>query len=128
MSQRVDLRCLTSDNSLGHLECATNSCPVAEGVLCSLGIDLDDDDSWVVWATIVLSVAEITNPCLESGAVVLVDGFAIGEELSLAGDGSPLAGRGVDKGKVDVRVGCEVVGLAGLCVCVEDEVDTVALL
>jgi len=91
------------------------------------GIDLDDAHSWVVWATVVLSVAEVTDPCLERGRIVLVDEATVCHNLGLARDGGPFAGV-VEEAEVDVGVGLEVVGLAGLGVGVEDEVDAVALL
>jgi len=75
----------------------------------------------------VLSVAEVSDPRLERGAVVLVDLFAVGDDGSGAGDGGPVAGRG-EESDVDVRVVLEVVGLSGLGVGVEDEVDAVTLL
>lgn len=127
VSQLVDLWCLTSDDTLGELGKSTNSCPVADGVLRSLSSDLDDNDSWVIWTAIVLAVAEVTNPCLECWRVVLVHLLAVGLDLGLAGNRGPLAGWG-EEADVDVWVGLEVVGLAGLGVGVEDDVDTVALL
>ena len=127
MSQRIDLRCITSDNSLCDLERATNCRSVAERVLCSLSLNLDDNDSWVVWATVVLAVTEVTDPGLERGRVELLDARAVGLDGSGAGDGGPLAAV-VEEGEVDDGVLFEVIGLAGLGVGVEDEVDAIVLL
>lgn len=74
-----------------------------------------------------LAVAEIAEPGLESGRVVLSNLLAVGLERGLAGDGCPLARR-VEECKVDVVVRLEIIGLARLRVRVEDEVDTVTLL
>jgi len=127
VSQLVNLWCLTSDDTLGELGESTNRCPVADGVLRSGSGNLDDNDSWVVWTTVVLAVAEVTDPCLERWRVVLVHLLAVGLDLGVAGDRGPFAGWG-EEADVDVWVGLEVVGLAGLGVGVEDDVDTVALL
>jgi len=56
-----------------------------------------------------------------------VDEATVGHDLGLAGDGGPFAGV-VEEAEVDVGVGLEVVGLAGLRVGVEDEVDAITLL
>jgi hypothetical protein len=68
------------------------------------------------------AVAEVAEPRLEAAAVRLLDQLAILDEASLTRDGRPLAGA-VDEGDVDVRVVGQVVGLAGLVVCVEEKVD-----
>jgi hypothetical protein len=74
-----------------------------------------------------LSIAQVTNPGLQAGGVVLVDDGAVGEDRGRAGEGGPFAG-GVQEGDVDVPVGGEVVGLAGFGVGVEEEVDAAVLL
>lgn len=125
--QLVHTRCLASCHTLSELHKAADSSLLAHSILRSNGLDLDNTDSWVVWATIVLAVTEVTDPCLESGRVVLVDDAAVSLDASLAGKGSPFAGV-VQEAEVDVRVGLEVIGLARLGVGVEDEVNAVALL
>ena len=127
ISKLVDLRRLASNHALGELGESTNGSASADGVLRCLGRHLDNNDSWVVWATVVLSVTEVSNPRLERGAVVLMHLLTVGDDGSGAGDRGPLAGRG-EEGDVDVGVVLEVVGLAGLGVGVEDEVDAVTLL
>lgn len=127
MPQLVDRRRRASDNTLGELNGATDSGPARNGVLRRLSADLDDDDPWVLWATVVLAVTEVSDPRLQAGRVVLPDLFAVRLDGGVAGDGGPLA-RGGEEGEVDLGVGLEVVGLAGLGVGVEDEVDAVSFL
>lgn len=129
VSELVDLGGLTSGNTLGELDkvAESTSSRSGDGVLSSLGLDLDEDDSGVLRATVVLAVTEVTQPGLEAGGVVLADLLAVGLNGGNTGDGSPLAG-GLEEGQVDVIVRLEVIGLARLAVGVEDEVDTVALL
>lgn len=127
MPQLVNLRSIASDNTLGELHSAANSSAPADSVLCSLAGNLDEADARVLGTAVVLAVAEVTKPCLEGGGVVLLDAGAVGLNGSGAGDGGPLAGV-VEESEVDVGVLGEVVGLAGLGVGVEDEVDAVVLL
>lgn len=65
------------------------------------------------------AIAEITEPGLQGGSIVLGHQAAVGINGGSSSDGSPLS-RGVDKGDVDVRVGGEVVSLARLGVGVEE--------
>lgn len=127
MPQLVNLRSIASDNTLGELHSAANSSAPADSVLCSLAGNPDEADARVLGTAVVLAVAEVTKPCLEGGGVVLLDAGAVGLNGSGAGDGGPLAGV-VEESEVDVGVLGEVVGLAGLGVGVEDEVDAVVLL
>jgi hypothetical protein len=90
-------------------------------------LDADQTNARILWATVVLAVAEISQPGLEALRVVLAHTGAVGLDLGLAGDGSPLAA-GVNEADVDVGRVVEVVGLAGLGVGVEDEVNAVLLL
>jgi hypothetical protein len=90
-------------------------------------IDLDNPNSRILRSAIMLSIAQVTNPGLQAGGVVLVDDGAVGEDRGRAGEGGPFAG-GVQEGDVDVPVGGEVVGFAGFGVGVEEEVDAAVLL
>lgn len=123
----VDLSSLASDNALGKLDSAANSSAPADGVLRSLAGDLDEADTRVLGAAIVLAVTEVAKPGLQGRRIVLLDAGTVGLDGSGAGDAGPLAGV-VEEGEVDVGVLLEVVGLAGLGVGVEDEVDAVVLL
>lgn len=128
VSELVHGWCGASDNTLGELGEAANRCALpADGVLCGGGVDLDEADSWVLWATVVRTITEISDPGLQTGGVILADLLAVGLDGDPAGDGGPLAG-GVVEGKVDVGVVLEVVGLARLGVGVEKKVDVVILL
>lgn len=86
MSQLIHLWSLSSDDALCDLRKAAESCAVADGVLSSNGLDLDEDDARVIWATVVGSVAEVTEPCLQSWRVVLLDSFAVGDDVCLSAD------------------------------------------
>ena len=123
----VDLSSLASDNALGKLDSAANSSAPADGVLRSLAGNLDETDTRVLGAAVVLAVTEVAEPGLEGRRIVLLDTGAVGLDGGGAGDAGPLAGV-VEEGEVDVGVLLEVVGLAGLGVSVEDEVDAVVLL
>lgn len=58
---------------------------------------------------------------------MLLDDFAVGLDARVPGDGGPFTGRG-DEGNVDGWVCSQVIRLAGFGVCVEEEVEAVALL
>lgn len=65
VSELVHLRCLSGDHTLRDLQNLAKLCLPADCILGTLALDLDDCDSWVVWATIVLSVTKITDPSLQ---------------------------------------------------------------
>lgn len=127
MPELVHLRRLTRNNTLHKLHSATHSSPSRNRILRRLRVHLDQTNPWVLWSTIVLAVAEVAEPGFQSWAVVLADALAVGLDRSGARDGGPFAG-GREEAEVDVRVGVEVVSLAGFGVCVEDEVDSVIFL
>jgi len=127
VAELVHLWRLASHCTLHHIDGAADLSLARNSVLDGLGVDLDQDDSWVLWATVVLSVTKVAQPGLEGLRVVLAHLLAVGLDRGLAGDGRPLA-RVVEEAQVDFRVCLEVVGLAGLGVGVEDDVDAVALL
>jgi hypothetical protein len=123
----VDLSSLASDNTLSELHSAANGSAPADGVLRSLAGDLNEADTGILRTAIVLAVTEVAEPGLEGGRVVLLDAGAVGLDGGGAGNAGPLAGV-VEETEVDFGVLLEVVGLAGLGVGVEDEVDAVVLL
>jgi len=123
----VDLSSLASDNALGELHSAANGSAPAGGVLRSLAGDLDEADTGVLGTAVVLAVTEVAEPGLKGRRVVLLDAGAVGLDGSGAGNAGPLAGV-VEEGEVDVGVLLQVIGLAGLGVGVEDEIDAVVLL
>ena len=69
-----------------------------------------------------LPIAQVSNPSLQRRRVVLAHLLAVDDDARGARDGGPLPAA-VDEGDVDGVVGVQVVGLAGLGVGVEDEVD-----
>jgi hypothetical protein len=75
----------------------------------------------------VLAIAEVANPGLQRGRVVLLDDSAVGLDGGVTGDGRPLARVG-DEANVDRGIFLQVVGLARLCVGVKEEIEAVALL
>jgi hypothetical protein len=125
--QLVHIRRLSSRNTLCQLDEATNLRLLRHSVLRGASLDADDANARVLGTTVVLAVTEVADPGLERGGVVLADDFAVGLDGGVAGDGGPLA-RVVDEADVDGCVLLEVVGLAGLGVGVEEEVEAVALL
>jgi len=127
MPHLVDRRRLARHGALCDLVRAGQQVLAADGVLRRLARDLDDADTRVVGAAVVLAVAEVTEPRLQRGRVVGLHLLAVGDDGGFAGDAGPFA-RGVEEAEVDLGVGFEVVGFAGLGVGVEDEVDAVALL
>jgi hypothetical protein len=75
----------------------------------------------------VLAVLQVAEPGLEQRRVVAADLGGLADDASAAGDGRPLAARR-QEAEVDVGVGGEVSGLAGVGVGVEDEVEVAAFL
>lgn len=73
------------------------------------------------------AVAQVAEPCLQRGRVVLFDVGAAGADGGAAGDGGPFA-RGGDEGEVDVGVGGEIVSFSGLGIGVKEEVYAVLFL
>jgi hypothetical protein len=114
-------------NALNHLHSPSNHGLSCNLVCSSRGLDLDHANSWIVFATIVCTVAEVAEPRLQSRGVVFLDSGAVGEDAGFAGDGGPLAAV-VEEGDVDGGVGGDIVGLAGFGVGVEDEVDAAGFL
>jgi len=91
MPQLVNIRRLTSRNTLRQLDKTANLCPLRHSVLCSADLDADDANARVLWATVVLAVTEVANPRLERWRVVLADDVAVCLDGGVAGDGRPLA-------------------------------------
>lgn len=127
MSELVDGRRLSRDDTLGDIDRASDGRLSARCVLNGLADDLDDDDAGVVGSAIVLAISEIAHPRLQRGRVILLYPLTVGLNGRFAGHGSPLAA-GVEESEVDFGVGVEIVGLAGFRVGVEDKVNTIALL
>jgi hypothetical protein len=65
LPQLVDAGRLSSCDTLGQFNEATDASSLGHGVLSSVGLDADDGNTWVLWAAVVLAVAEVANPSLE---------------------------------------------------------------
>src|ERR1700759_3262107 len=100
---------------------ANNTLP-SNSILRRLSLDLDQADARILRPPIMLPIAQIANPRLQRRRVVLAHLLPIQHNLRLARDARPLA-HAVEEAEVDVRVAAQVVRLAGLDVCVEDQVD-----
>lgn len=98
--QLVDAGRRARDGALRNLNGAANGSGIGNGILRRLGSDLDGADAWVVWAAVVLAVAQVSEPCLERGRVILVHKGAVGDDLRCAGNACPLA-TGREEGEVD---------------------------
>ena len=127
MPQLIHLRRLAGHNTLRHLNRPTDRSLAANSILRRLARDLDNADARVLGSTIVLAVAEVTQPRFEGRRVVLAHLFAVGFDFGAAGDRGPLAGA-VDEADVYLGVLGQIVGLAGFGVGVEEEVYAVAFL
>lgn len=127
LPQLIHTRCPSRYHSLCDLYAPTNRTLSNYRIRRCLRRDLDDANSRIFRTAIVLSVAEIAEPRFEGGRVVLFDDRAVGDDVCLAGHGSPLTGA-VEEGDVDVRIRVDVVGLAGFGVGVEDQINTASFL
>ena len=127
LPQLVDLWRLARNNTLCHLHAPANSILPHNRIGSSLGSNSNDADTRIIRSAIVLSITQIAQPGFQGRRVVFLDYGAVGDDLRGAGHGGPFAG-GVEEGDVDVRVGGDVGGLAGLGVGVEDEVDSLVFL
>ena len=115
------------DDSEDLLDDAAEDVLGRDGVVSRDHLDADDANAGVVLGAVVDTVTKVAQPGLKLGAVVLLDEVAVRDDVGDAADGGPLA-RHVEEGHVDVGVVLEVVGLAGLAVAVEEEVDAAVLL
>lgn len=126
VSQPIHLGGLASQCALGKFNRLHNLALARQRIGGRLGRDPDDADAGIVLGRVVNAVAQVAQPRLESRAVVLPDGVAVGDDGRVARHRGPFA-RGVEEGHVDVRVAGDVVRLARLGVGVEDQVDAVVL-
>jgi hypothetical protein len=122
LPQLVDLWRLARNNSLCHLHAPANSVLPHNSIGSSLGGNSNNADTRIIRSSIVLSITQVTQPGFQGRRVVFLDDGAVGDDLGGAGHGGPFAG-GVEEGDVNMGVGGDVGGLAGLGVGVENEVD-----
>jgi hypothetical protein len=127
LPQIVDLGGLARDSTSGHLGNPAEDVLRNERVRSGGGLDPNDTDAGIILRAVVLAIAEITQPCLERRAIMLLDERTVRDDARLPGDGSPLS-RSVGEGDVDVGIARQVIGLARLGVRVEEKVDAAGLL
>lgn len=127
LPQLVDLRWLARRNTLRQLDKASKRRAVGNCVCRGAGLHPNDTDARVLWASIMLAVAEVTNPCLECRRVVFLNNAAIRLDGGMARYGSPFS-RVVDKTNVDRRVRLKIICLARFGVGVEEKIEAIALL
>ena len=73
LSQLVDGWSIASDNTLSHLDASAECILPDNGIGRRLGRNLDDTNSWVLWSSVMLAIAEITQPGFQSFRIVLSD-------------------------------------------------------
>jgi hypothetical protein len=122
----VDSWSITSDHALGHLNPSTHDVLSCDSICRRLGSDTNDTNARVFWASIMLSITKISQPNFEGWRVVLLDHKTVSDDLRSAGYRGPFA-RAVEERNIDVRIGLNIISLARLSVCVEDEVNAVFL-
>ena len=128
LPQLVHRRGLACDGALCHIGNLANHVLGRDGIVSCNHIDADDTNAGVLRAAVVDAVAQVAEPGLELGAVVLLDQVAIGYDGGSAADRGPVARGAVEERDVDVLVRLEVIGLAGLRIGVEEEVDAAVFL
>lgn len=127
LPQLIHLRRTPCRRSLRHLVNLPQDPGRINRIRRSLRIDLDNANTRVLWPTVVCAIFQIPEPCFQRWGVVFANGLAVGYDLGYAADGRPLASA-LEEGDVDIGVGFEVVGLTGLGVGVEKEVNAAAFL
>lgn len=127
LPQLVNRRGLARNNTLSDLHAPANSILPRNSIDSSLSGNANDANTRIIWSAIVLSITQVAQPGFQGGGVVFLDNGAVGNDLGGARDGSPFAG-GVEEGDIDMGVGGDVRGFAGLGVGVENEVDALVSL
>lgn len=95
---------LASDRSLCDLSSTSQQVLARDSIDNRRCLDTNDTNPRIVRTSIMLAVTQVSQPCLEGRAVVLLDQLAIRLDGGLSGDGSPLAGA-VQERNVDVGIG-----------------------
>merc|ERR1711963_199154 len=126
LSQAIHMRGLARHGSLHYFNCPADDVLGHKRIRRREHLDADNANARIVLRTIMLSVAKVPEPRLERRVVMLLDEISVRHDRGLARDRRPLA-RHVEEGDVDVRVARQVVCLAGLGVCVEQEIDATRL-
>lgn len=125
----IDSRRIPLSDAFTRLDRPANDAHPGYGIDSRLGLHADDADAGVRGPAVVDAIAQIAQPGLQSGGVVLVDGALVGEDGGGAGHGGPGPGRRLEEGHVRLgRVHGEIHRLAREEVRVEDQVDSAVFL
>lgn len=127
LPQLVDGSRFTSDGTLGNLDGKAENGLIRERVCGGVNLDADDTNARVVLRSVVLAIAEVAHPRLETLAVVLLHDAAVCLNGGLAGDRGPLP-RTVDEADVDLGIALQLVCLVGLGIGEEEQVGAIGLL
>lgn len=129
LADAVDSRHVPGGHALDGLDGAGEHPLASQRIVGGHRLELDDADAGVLGATVVHAIAQIAQPRLQGGRIVLLDGVAVGDDGGGAGDGGPGAAERVQEGHVDLLgVGGQVHRLVREEVRVEDQVDAAVLL
>lgn len=80
-SKLVDCRSAASDDTLGHLSSPADSILANDCIRSGDSLDFEDANAGIFWTSVMLSVTEVSEPCLECWRVVLLDGLAVSQDL-----------------------------------------------
>jgi hypothetical protein len=127
LPQLINTWRIPRQHALRHLRRPSNSRLPHHRIRSRVGLDANNANAGIFRPAVMRAVPEVAQPGLQSFGVVLLDRLAVRLDGGEAGDGGPFAG-GVQEGDVDVRVGLQLIRLAGLGVGVKDEVDAAAFL
>ena len=127
LSQLVNLWGSTGDSPLDDIYTSPQRSSSGDRVCCRQSLDLDDTNPRVFWSSIMLAVLQVAKPCFQGRRVVFADQLTVSDNVGFAGNGGPFAGR-VEEGDIDLGFGLEIIGLAGFCVGVEQEVNAASFL
>ena len=86
LAQLVHRRRLPRDGALRHIGNLANNVLGRNGIVSGRHLDADDTDAGVLRAAVMDAVAQITEPGLELGAVVLLDQVAVRDDAGGAAD------------------------------------------
>jgi hypothetical protein len=100
LPQLIDLWRISRERPLHHLHAPADHVPPRGRIRNRLRLHLDDPDPRIIRPTIMFPIPEIPQPGLQGGAVVFLDGLAIGQDVGGPGDRCPFA-CGIEEGDVD---------------------------
>lgn len=75
--------------------CTTGQTPTLwQSVRRRHGLEFDDTNAWIILTTVMFAVTLVSNPSLQGGGVVFLNGLTVGDDGGGAGDGGPATGGG----------------------------------